>query len=129
MSRLSQLTCAALLLVAAPALAGQGPTPAPSPQAPVQARPGGPESETPRTDQTVDVTSGMQLVLSSQAGEATIRAWDRDAVRVQARTAPASGSRSRPPTTPCGCGPAPPRDHAARPASSTTPSPCRGGCR
>ena len=83
MSRLSQLTCAALLLGAAPAFAGQGATPAPSPQAPVQARPGGPESETPRTDQTVDVTRGMQLVLSSQAGEATIRAWDRDAVRVQ----------------------------------------------
>lgn len=91
MSRLSQLTCAALLLVAAPALAGQGPTPAPTPQAPVQARPGGPESETPRTDQTVDVTRGMQLVLSSQAGEATIRAWDRDAVRVQA----AHGTRER----------------------------------
>jgi hypothetical protein len=86
MFRLPPLTCAALLLSAAPALAladGQA-TPVPNPQAPVQARPGGPESETPRTDQTVDVTRGMQLVLASQAGEATIRAWDRDAVRVQA---------------------------------------------
>ena len=90
MSRLSLLTCAALLLVAAPARAGQGAT-APSPQAPVQARPGGPESDTPRTDQTVDVTKGMQLVLASQAGEATIRAWDRDAVRVQA----SHGTRER----------------------------------
>ena len=61
------------------------------PQAPVQARPGGPETETPRTDQTVDVTRGQQLVLSSQAGEATVRAWDRDAVRVQA----AHGTRER----------------------------------
>ena len=33
----------------------------------------------------------MQLVLSSQAGEATIRAWDRDAVRVQA----SHGTRER----------------------------------
>ncbi|MGD9906214.1 MAG: DUF4097 domain-containing protein [Vicinamibacterales bacterium] len=53
-------------------------------QAPVQARPGGPETDAPRTDQTVDVTRGSQLVLSSQAGEAIVRTWDRDAVRVQA---------------------------------------------
>ena len=44
-----------------------------------------------RTDQTVDVTRGMQLVLASQAGEATVRAWDRDAVRVQA----SHGTRER----------------------------------
>ena len=50
----------------------------------MQARPGGPETESPRTDQTVDVVRGWQLVLSSQAGEATVRSWDRDAVRVQA---------------------------------------------
>ena len=43
------------------------------------------------------------------------------------RTAPASASRSRPPTTRCACGPAPPRARAARPAWSTTRSPCRAG--
>ena len=78
----------AVAALAAPAVAGQNTAAA---QAPVQARPGGPESDTPRTDQTVDVTRGMQLVLSSQAGEATVRTWDRDAVRVQA----SHGTRER----------------------------------
>jgi DUF4097 and DUF4098 domain-containing protein YvlB len=32
----------------------------------------------------VDVAKGTRLVLSSHAGEVTVRAWDRDAVRVQA---------------------------------------------
>lgn len=77
----------AVAALAAPAGAGQNT----AAQAPVQARPGGPESDTPRTDQTVDVTRGMQLVLSSQAGEATVRTWDRDAVRVQA----SHGTRER----------------------------------
>jgi hypothetical protein len=85
--RLPALTCAAVLLAAAPALAA-GQNAAAQAQAPVQARPGGPETETPRTDQTVDVARGTQLVLSSQAGEATVRAWDRDAVRVQANHSP-----------------------------------------
>lgn len=73
-----------------PAARPQPPTPPstaltpPSPQAPVQARPGGPESQTPQSDQTVDVAKGTRLVLSNQAGEVTVRAWDRDAVRVQA---------------------------------------------
>jgi hypothetical protein len=85
MSRRPPMLWAALVLAAVPAAAAaQGAATAPSAQAPVQARPGGPETETPRTDQTVDVVRGTQLVLSSQAGEATIRAWDRDAVRVQA---------------------------------------------
>lgn len=52
-------------------------------QPPIQARPGGPESA-PRTDQTVDVTKGMRLVLSNNAGEVVVRSWDRDQVRVQA---------------------------------------------
>jgi len=82
--RLPLTACAWLALAAAPALAGQNA----DAQAPVQARPGGPESDTPRTDQTVDVTRGTQLVLSSQAGEATVRTWDRDAVRVQAAHSP-----------------------------------------
>ena len=66
---------------AAPAAKPQPPSP---PQAPVLARPGGPESQTPQSDQTVDVVKGTRLVLSNQAGEVTVRAWDRDAVRVQA---------------------------------------------
>ncbi|MGE0363180.1 MAG: DUF4097 domain-containing protein [Vicinamibacterales bacterium] len=85
--RLPIVACAWLALTAAPALAAQNA----DAQAPVQARPGGPESDAPRTDQTVDVTRGTQLVLSSQAGEATVRTWDRDAVRVQA----AHGARER----------------------------------
>ncbi len=61
------------------------PAAAPQPaQPPVQARPGGPESQTPQSDQTVDVAKGTRLVLSNQAGEVSVRAWDRDAVRVQA---------------------------------------------
>ncbi len=62
----------------------QPPTPPASPQPPVQARPGGPKTQTPQSDQTVDVAKGTRLVLSNQAGEVTVRAWDRDAVRVQA---------------------------------------------
>ncbi len=62
----------------------QPPSPPAPTQAPVQARPGGPESQNPRSDQTVDVAKGTRLVLSNQAGEVTVRAWDRDAVRVQA---------------------------------------------
>lgn len=58
--------------------------PAAAGQAPVQARPGGPESDAPKTDQTVDVAKGTRLVLTNQAGEVRVRAWDRDAVRVQA---------------------------------------------
>jgi DUF4097 and DUF4098 domain-containing protein YvlB len=61
-------------------------------QPPVQARPGWTDAaESPRTDQTVDVAKGTRLVLSSHAGEVTVRAWDRDAVRVQAT----HGSRDR----------------------------------
>jgi DUF4097 and DUF4098 domain-containing protein YvlB len=52
-------------------------------QPPIQARPGGPESQ-PRTDQTVDVSKGTRLVLSNNAGEVVVRSWDRDQVRVQA---------------------------------------------
>jgi hypothetical protein len=50
----------------------------------VQARPGWTGDDAPRTDQTVDVAKGTRLVLSSQAGEVVVKAWDRDAVRVQA---------------------------------------------
>ncbi|MBL8137924.1 MAG: DUF4097 family beta strand repeat protein [Acidobacteria bacterium] len=84
------------VLMAASLSAAQTPRPAPSPapaapatpatpQPPVQARPGWTDAdESPRTDQTMDVAKGTRLVLSSHAGEVTVRAWDRDAVRVQA---------------------------------------------
>jgi DUF4097 and DUF4098 domain-containing protein YvlB len=52
-------------------------------QPPIQARPGGPEG-TQRTDQTLDVAKGTRLVLSNNAGEVTVRSWDRDQVRVEA---------------------------------------------
>lgn len=52
-------------------------------QAPIQARPGGPETS-PRSDQTVDVTKGTRLVLSNNAGEVVVRSWERDQVRIQA---------------------------------------------
>ncbi|MBP7778929.1 MAG: DUF4097 family beta strand repeat protein [Acidobacteria bacterium] len=73
--------------------AAQSAPPAPAAQqAPVEARPGWTDAgESPRTDDTVDVAKGTRLVLSSHAGEVIVRAWDRDAVRVQAR----HGSRDR----------------------------------
>jgi DUF4097 and DUF4098 domain-containing protein YvlB len=52
-------------------------------QAPIQARPGGPET-TPRTNQEVPVTKGTRLVLTNNAGEVVVRSWDRDAVKVEA---------------------------------------------
>ena len=69
----------------APAAAlAQGPSPNDAAdQAPIQARPGGPESA-PRTSQEVPVTKGTRLVLSNNAGEATVRSWDRDVVKVEA---------------------------------------------
>lgn len=38
----------------------------------------------PTTDQTVPVQKGMRLTVNSFSGEIAVRAWDRDAVRVQA---------------------------------------------
>jgi hypothetical protein len=42
----------------------------------------------PETDQTVQVTKGNRLSVDNFAGEVIVRAWDRDAVRVQARHTP-----------------------------------------
>lgn len=42
-------------------------------------------SRAPRTDQTVTVTREMRINVDNHAGEVLVRAWDRDAVRVQAR--------------------------------------------
>src|SRR5512139_3378825 len=52
-------------------------------QAPIQARPGGPESA-PRTNQDVPVAKGARLVLTNNAGEVVVSSWDRDVVKVEA---------------------------------------------
>lgn len=52
-------------------------------QAPIQARPGGPESA-PRSSQEHPVTKGTRLVLSNNAGEVVVTSWDRDVVKVEA---------------------------------------------
>jgi DUF4097 and DUF4098 domain-containing protein YvlB len=41
--------------------------------------------KSPQTDQTVAVTRGARLGIENEAGEVTVRTWERDAVRVQAR--------------------------------------------
>lgn len=74
------------LALASPAAGAQADASAAA-QPPVQARPGGPD-DAPRTDQTVDVTRGTRLVMSNNAGEIVVRAWDRDAVRVEAMHGP-----------------------------------------
>jgi DUF4097 and DUF4098 domain-containing protein YvlB len=43
------------------------------------------DTRAPQTDQTVTVARGARLTVESFAGEVVVRAWDRDAVRVQAR--------------------------------------------
>jgi DUF4097 and DUF4098 domain-containing protein YvlB len=55
--------------------------------APAQDRP----QRAPETDQTVPVTRGARLSIENFAGEVTVRAWDRDTLRVQAR----HGSRAK----------------------------------
>jgi len=45
------------------------------------------DTRPPDTDQTVTVTRGTRLLINNFAGEVTVRAWDRDSVRVQARHA------------------------------------------
>ena len=72
----------AALALSVPALA-QPLDGSPEQQAPIQARPGGPENS-PKSDQTVDVAKGTRLVLSNNAGEVVVRSWDRDQVRIQA---------------------------------------------
>ena len=43
------------------------------------------QGRAPQTDQTVPVSGGARLAIDNYAGEVVIRAWDTDAVRVQAR--------------------------------------------
>ncbi len=50
-------------------------------QAPADAR----QNRAPQTDQTVPTTRGTRLMIENKAGEVVIHAWDKDAVRVQAR--------------------------------------------
>lgn len=52
-------------------------------QAPIQARPGGPEL-TPRTSREVTVAKGTRLVLTNNAGEVVVRSWDREVVKIDA---------------------------------------------
>jgi DUF4097 and DUF4098 domain-containing protein YvlB len=78
--------CAAFTLVTSAAF-GQDRSNDSQQQPPIQARPGGPETS-PRTDQTVDVAKGTRLVVSNNAGEVTVRSWDREQVRVQATHGP-----------------------------------------
>ena len=57
-------------------------------QAPTQAQsqaPAGSAARAPQTDQTVAVSRGARLTIENMAGEVVVRAWNRDAVRVQAR--------------------------------------------
>ena len=48
-----------------------------------------------RTDESVDVTRGMRFRLESLNGEVTVRGWDKDVVRVQARHNPNERVRIR----------------------------------
>src|SRR5262245_22327896 len=50
-------------------------------QAPADAR----QNRAPQTDQTVPAVRGTRLVIENKAGEVVIHAWEKDAVRVQAR--------------------------------------------
>jgi DUF4097 and DUF4098 domain-containing protein YvlB len=43
------------------------------------------QNRAPQTDQTVPATRGTRLVIENKTGEVVIHAWDKDAVRVQAR--------------------------------------------
>lgn len=76
------LTAALALVCGAPSFA-QPREAALDGQQPIQARPGGPETN-PKTDQTIDVAKGTRLVLSNNAGEVVVRSWDQDKVRIQA---------------------------------------------
>ena len=74
---------AALLLASAAPLFAQPHDAAGDAQQPIQARPGGPDTN-PKSDQTVDAVKGTRLVLSNNAGEVVVRSWDQDKVRIQA---------------------------------------------
>lgn len=54
---------------------------------PIQARPGSPEAP-PRSTYDQPVPKGSRLVLNNNAGEVTIRAWDRDQLKIEASHSP-----------------------------------------
>lgn len=78
----------AMSLIGAPA----GVQAAASPQA-------GKVPRAPETDQTIPVTRGTRLSVSNFAGEVIVRAWERDALRVQARHTPRTRVNIRTGTT------------------------------
>lgn len=80
---LSVAACTAGLVFGAATGYAQGRDASDAGQAPIQARPGGPESA-PRTSQEVPVTKGTRLVLTNNAGEVTVTSWDREAVKIEA---------------------------------------------
>jgi DUF4097 and DUF4098 domain-containing protein YvlB len=49
------------------------------------AQPPARETRAPQTDETVNVSKGTRLVVDNFAGEVSVRTWDRDVLRVQAR--------------------------------------------
>jgi DUF4097 and DUF4098 domain-containing protein YvlB len=73
-----------MLLMTAALVAALGVAPQPA-QAPGGARSESRPARTPDTDETVNVTRGTRLSVNNFAGEVIVRAWGRDAVRVQAR--------------------------------------------
>jgi DUF4097 and DUF4098 domain-containing protein YvlB len=76
MKRITATAALVLLVALAAPAAGQQPTPSPAVPPPPSPR--------PKTDQSVPVQKGMRLSVSNFAGSVTVRAWDKDAVRVQA---------------------------------------------
>ncbi|MGH9372816.1 MAG: DUF4097 family beta strand repeat-containing protein [Vicinamibacterales bacterium] len=83
-----------MFLTTAALIAALGATPA--------AAQGGPDARAPQTDQTVPVARGARLTVDNFAGDVVIRAWERDAIRVQARHA--SRTRVSVRTSPTGIG-------------------------
>jgi DUF4097 and DUF4098 domain-containing protein YvlB len=62
-------------------------TPADAQQPPIQARPGSPEA-VPRSTYDNPVAKGARLVISNNAGEVVIRAWDQDRLKIDASHSP-----------------------------------------
>lgn len=75
------------VLIAALALAVPPVPQEAAPQQPPQKAEPRPSLREPQSTQTVDATRGMRLSLENFAGEVVVRAWDKNAVRVDARRA------------------------------------------
>ncbi len=83
-----------MLLMTAALVAAFGMTPAQAqtPGGAGAARP----MRAPDTDETVTVTRGTRLAVNAFSGEVSVRSWERDAVRVQARHGSRTGVTIRP---------------------------------